>query len=77
MVPFKRVTDNAGSNFDTVPQKLLERERQRQGMFIYFHDSYIISHFLITFIVFFYHLLAFVSWFDLCTQEYFLKHIHT
>lgn len=53
MVPFKRVTDNAGSNFDTVPQKLLERERQRQGMFIYFHDSYIISHFLITFIVFF------------------------
>lgn len=54
MVPFKRVTDNAGSNFDTVPQKLLERERQRQGMFIYFHDSYIISHFLITFNCFFF-----------------------
>lgn len=53
MAPFKRVTDNTGSNFDTVPQMLLETKRQREGMFIHFHVSDIISHFLITFYCFY------------------------
>lgn len=53
VAPFKRVTDNTGSNFDTVPQTLLETKRRREGMFIHFHVSDIISHFLITFYCFY------------------------